>query len=201
MEGSKAPRSVLASKGLQILAAPAMRKRSIRLPSFKRTASKPVMEQVVEDVEATPKKDVKAVHAASAGQARPDGHVAGGGRDVRGHAWTRPPRPWGRQPGTTRSRRRGGGRCRRSRRGPWIWTQSWRAPRSRRRYVCRGRPCYAGARPTVTALVDTNHTNTTTRSRRYPAAGAVGLAHDALDDALAPRSPGSTRLVYPDLST
>ena len=60
MEGSKAPRSVLASKGLQILAAPAMRKRSIRLPSFKRTASKPVMEQVVEDVEATPKKDVKA---------------------------------------------------------------------------------------------------------------------------------------------
>ena len=60
MEGSKAPRSVLASKGLQILAAPAMRKRSIRLPSFKRSASKPVMEQVVEDVEATPKKDVKA---------------------------------------------------------------------------------------------------------------------------------------------
>ena len=59
MEGSKAPRSVLASKGLQILAAPAMRKRSIRLPSFKRTASKPVMEQVVEDVEATPKKDVR----------------------------------------------------------------------------------------------------------------------------------------------
>ena len=59
MEGSKAPRSVLASKGLQILAAPAMRKRSIRLPSFKRTASKPVMEQVVEDVEATPKRNVK----------------------------------------------------------------------------------------------------------------------------------------------
>merc|ERR1712196_111487 len=59
MEGSKAPRSVLASKGLQILAAPAMRKRSIRLPSFKRSASKPVMEQVVEDVEATPKKDVR----------------------------------------------------------------------------------------------------------------------------------------------
>mmetsp|Transcript_11684 Transcript_11684/g.34461 ORF Transcript_11684/g.34461 Transcript_11684/m.34461 type:complete len:477 (+) Transcript_11684:210-1640(+) len=59
MEGSKAPRSVLASKGLQILAAPAMRKRSIRLPSFKRTASKPVMEQVVEDVEATPKRNVR----------------------------------------------------------------------------------------------------------------------------------------------
>ena len=59
VEGSKAPRSVLASKGLQILAAPAMRKRSIRLPSFKRTASKPVMEQVVEDVEATPKRNVK----------------------------------------------------------------------------------------------------------------------------------------------
>ena len=59
MEGSKAPRSVLASKGLQILAAPAMRKRSIRLPSFKRSASKPVMEQVVEDVEATPKRNVK----------------------------------------------------------------------------------------------------------------------------------------------
>ncbi len=59
MEGSKAPRSVLASKGLQILAAPAMRKRSIRLPSFKRSASKPVMEQVVEDVEATPKKNVR----------------------------------------------------------------------------------------------------------------------------------------------
>merc|ERR1712072_1287615 len=59
VEGSKAPRSVLASKGLQILAAPAMRKRSIRLPSFKRSASKPVMEQVVEDVEATPKRNVK----------------------------------------------------------------------------------------------------------------------------------------------
>ena len=41
------------------MAAPAMRKRSIRLPSFKRTASQPVMEQVVEDVEATPKRNVK----------------------------------------------------------------------------------------------------------------------------------------------
>ena len=59
MEGSKAPPVRVGVEGPADLAAPAMRKRSIRLPSFKRTASKPVMEQVVEDVEATPKKDVR----------------------------------------------------------------------------------------------------------------------------------------------
>ena len=131
MEGSKAPRSVLASKGLQILAAPAMRKRSIRLPSFKRSASKPVMEQVVEDVEATPKKDVKAFMRQAL--VKRDPTVTSPEEDEMSVVTsTRPPRPWGRQPVTTRSRRRGGGRCRRSRRGPWIWTRSWRAPRSRR---------------------------------------------------------------------
>ena len=125
MEGSKAPRSVLASKGLQILAAPAMQSGRFACRRSSGRRPNPSMEQVVEDVEATP-KDVRQFMKQALVKREPtcpSPEEDEGGRGYLGLGR----RDRGRQPVTTRSRRRGGGRCRRSRRGPWIWTQVGRA--------------------------------------------------------------------------
>ena len=110
------------------------------LPSFKRTASKPVMEQVVEDVEATP-KDVRQFMKQAV---KRDPPVTSPEED--GWPWlqARPPRPWGRQPVNPFSP---SGRRALSplRRGPGLGAE---LSRGRRRfsflcvYPCRRRPSH-----------------------------------------------------------